>query len=89
MGYVERFGIGIIRIQEAMAEAGLPAPKFDNRPDWFEVTLSGPASTFMQEEHISTLTRPASLAAPQRTEFRLSQPWHSQVWTLAGVQQRI
>lgn len=89
VGYVERFGIGIIRMQEAMTTAGLPTPKFDNRPDWFEVTLSGPGPTFMRAGHTAALTEPTSSIGAQRSEFRLSQPWYSQAWTSAGVSQRV
>lgn len=47
-GYVERFGIGIIRMKEAMSQAGLPLPILTNRTDWFEVTLIGPGDSFLQ-----------------------------------------
>lgn len=91
VGYVERFGIGIIRMQEAMAAAGLSAPLLQNRPDWFEVTLPGPGATLISAEQssASTTAMPAT-ASPPPTAFRVIQPWHSQVWSVAGgTQQRI
>jgi predicted HTH transcriptional regulator len=91
IGYVERFGIGIIRMQEAMAAAGLPVPLLQNRPDWFEVTLPGPGEIKVVPEQsaVSTSTMPAT-ASPPATTFRVIQPWHSQVWSVAGgAQQRI
>ncbi len=49
-GLVERFGIGIIRMNEAMKQAGLPLPILNNRPDWFEVTLMGPSDSFLRSD---------------------------------------
>lgn len=91
LGYVERFGIGIIRMQEAMAVAGLPAPLFHNQPEWFEVTLPGPGAAFMQADQGSPATASVpSASSPQPLAFRVNQPWYSQSWTFAsGTQQRI
>jgi ATP-dependent DNA helicase RecG len=44
MGFIERLGYGIDRIIRLMAEAGLPAPKFEEAPAGFQVTLFGGAA---------------------------------------------
>ena len=88
LGYVERFGIGIIRMREAMAQTGLPAPVFRNNPDWFEVTLLGPGqpaiATDAAEE--STPHPDTILAAPTETVPRSSRPWYTQRWSVVSGQ---
>jgi ATP-dependent DNA helicase RecG len=86
LGYVERFGIGIIRMREAMAQAGLPAPLFRSDPDWFEVTLLGPGQVFMatNDEEGSASASSATASPPPRTEARASQPWYMQTWSVAN-----
>jgi len=82
LGYVERFGIGIIRMREAMARAELPSPVFRSVPDWFEVTLLGPGQSFMvanaSEESASSPDVTSPL--PAETE-RAGQPWYTQMWS--------
>jgi ATP-dependent DNA helicase RecG len=41
MGFIERLGYGIDRMIGLMAEAGLPAPRFEERAAGFQVTLVG------------------------------------------------
>lgn len=42
MGYIERLGYGIDRMIRLMTEWGLPAPRFEETPAGFRVTLEGP-----------------------------------------------
>ena len=42
MGFIERLGYGIDRMIRLMAEAGLPAPQFEETAAGFRVTLQGP-----------------------------------------------
>ncbi|MEZ4867855.1 MAG: ATP-binding protein [Caldilineaceae bacterium] len=81
VGYVERFGIGILRMREAMEQAGLPAPMFSSRPDWFEVALRGPGVN-------PTVSRPGNVAsaALPRPQFdiheaRANLRWYNQIWS--------
>jgi ATP-dependent DNA helicase RecG len=80
LGYVERFGIGILRMREAMQEVGLPAPLFSSRPDWFEVTLRGPGATLManQPEQAAAADKPR--AQPPINEALGNRAWYNQVW---------
>jgi ATP-dependent DNA helicase RecG len=81
VGYVERFGIGILRMREAMEQAGLPAPVLTNRPDWFEVTLYGPemkaAARQLNSVAEGGLPRPTIAVDDARGE----QSWYNQVWS--------
>ena len=89
LGYVERFGIGILRMREAMQQVGLPAPIFTSRPDWFEVTLRGPDAnpTTRQPETVATLRQAQDSAAdsprlpPSASEARVNLSWYNQVWS--------
>ncbi len=89
LGYVERFGIGILRMREAMQESGLPAPLFISRPDWFEVTLRGPDAnlTVRQPETLATLRQAQDSAAdsprlpPSASEARVNLSWYNQLWS--------
>lgn len=82
LGYVERFGIGIIRMREAMEQAGLPPPVFRSAPDWFEVTLLGPGQSFMTANAAEKLTSSPNVIShqPEETKPRASQPWYTQMW---------
>jgi ATP-dependent DNA helicase RecG len=80
LGYVERFGIGILRMREAMEETGLPAPIFSSRPDWFEVTLRGPGPkpTTRTPDNAGA----AELPRPHPSgETRADLSWYKQVWS--------
>lgn len=81
LGYVERFGIGILRMREAMEQAGLPTPRFASRPDWFEVTLHGPGahSTVAQSENVAPADSLRSNSAGSAA--RTHQSWYTQVWS--------
>jgi len=83
LGYVERFGIGITRMREAMAQVGLPAPVFSSVPDWFEVTLPGPGQSFMVvQASRESVSSPDAVVPPSfRAESRAGRPWHMQVWS--------
>jgi len=86
-GYVERFGIGVIRMQEAMAQAGLPAPRFVSTPASFEVTLTAASTdpadySALQSDNRSRDTSRGE--TDQTSEFRLhSSPWYTQTWSAA------
>ena len=86
LGYVERFGIGVIRMREAMIQAGLPAPIFQSRPDWFEVTLQGPGESFMRNQTTQMTNlfddKPKPLSD---AETLRSQPWYKQPWSVARM----
>jgi len=47
--YIERLGTGIRRMAQAMAEQGLPRPRFEEVGSEFRVTLVGPGERFMEE----------------------------------------
>jgi ATP-dependent DNA helicase RecG len=81
LGYVERFGIGILRMREAMQQAGLPAPIFVSRPDWFEVTLRGLSTNPIgrQPDNVATAEFPRS--QPNVSEARASLSWYNQLWS--------
>ncbi len=83
LGYVERFGIGITRMREAMAQAGLPAPALRSAPDWFEVTLPGPGQSFMMAETTQESTYPPNAISPPPAEAKppASRPWYRQRWS--------
>jgi len=88
LGYVERFGIGIIRMREAMERAGLPAPVFRSTPDWFEVTLLGPGQSFMRAEAVEEATSSPDVVSspPSETGLRASHPWYTQMWSAVSSQ---
>jgi len=50
LGYVERLGYGIDRMMAAMAEAGLPAPVFEETVAGFRVTLRGRGDDIVSAE---------------------------------------
>ncbi len=50
MGFIERLGYGIDRILRLMAEAGLPAPRFEETAGGFRVTLYGGAGAQRAED---------------------------------------
>jgi len=81
LGYVERFGIGILRMREAMQEAGLTTPIFSSRPDWFEVTLLGPAAKFAPSELALTATADTPRSQPMRGEAHTNRFWYNQLWS--------
>ncbi|MBI4772327.1 MAG: hypothetical protein HY784_18360 [Chloroflexi bacterium] len=87
LGYVERFGLGITRMREAMREAELPDPQFHSTPDWFEVILRGPGQSIMpgrasREASPSPDGPPPSLSG---SEPAPGQPWYAQVWSSHAV----
>ncbi len=47
--YIERLGTGVRRMAQAMAEQGLPRPRFEDVGSEFRVTLVGPGERFMEE----------------------------------------
>jgi len=51
MGFIERLGYGIDRILRLMAEAGLPAPRFEETAAGFRVTLLGHGATLFGLDH--------------------------------------
>ncbi len=87
LGFVERFGIGIIRMNEAMDQAGLPPPVLQNRADWFEVTLFGAGESFLrnsQSMQTSTVAD-SSASAPTTNRGRSVQLWHQQFYAQRRV----
>jgi ATP-dependent DNA helicase RecG len=50
LGFIERLGYGIDRMVAAMAEAGLPAPIFEETVAGFKVTLHGYGDTLVSRE---------------------------------------
>lgn len=50
LGFVERLGYGIDRMIAAMAEAGLPAPIFEETVAGFRVTLHGPGDDLVSRD---------------------------------------
>lgn len=80
LGYVERFGIGILRMREAMQQAGLPAPIFVSRPDWFEVTLYGPGANITSRQAAPVAF--VDLPRPQldSNAAHANRSWYNQVW---------
>jgi ATP-dependent DNA helicase RecG len=50
MGYIERLGYGIDRMIRKMAEAGQPAPRFEETTAGFRVTLIGREPGFVGED---------------------------------------
>ena len=85
LGYVERFGIGIIRMREAMAQAGLPTPVFRSASDLFEVTLIGPGQSFMVANVEESASSPDVISGGSGTEPRASQPWYTQMWSARSL----
>ena len=73
LGYVERFGVGLIRMREAMGQADLPAPEIQASPGSFTVTLRGPGPV---DAHVATVARPAQSPAV----IAESRPWYAQTW---------
>ncbi len=49
MGYIERLGYGIDRMIRLMREWGLPAPRFRETANGFQVTLRGPGDKWVDE----------------------------------------
>ncbi len=47
MGFIERLGYGIDRILRLVADAGLPAPRFEETAAGFSVTLFGPGAALL------------------------------------------
>lgn len=85
LGYVERFGIGIGRMREAMQQAGLPAPIFVSRPDWFEVTLHGPGAnpgaSPPDRQPAAATTEALPLPITTSNVGRASTAWYHQTWS--------
>jgi ATP-dependent DNA helicase RecG len=50
MGFIERLGYGIDRMLGLMAEAGLPAPRFEERAAGFQVTLVGQGRSLVSQQ---------------------------------------
>jgi ATP-dependent DNA helicase RecG len=50
MGFIERLGYGIDRMIRLMAEAGLPAPRFQETAAGFQVTLAGQGQALVSQE---------------------------------------
>jgi len=73
LGYVERFGVGPIRMREAMEQAGLPVPEIQAPPASFTVTLRGPGPV---DAHVATVARLAESPAV----IAESRPWYAQTW---------
>ena len=76
-GYVERFGIGITRMKEAMAQSGLPQPILTNRADWFEVTLIGPGDSFLHNRDTALGESASRISASSPTQSASALPlWY-------------
>lgn len=85
LGYVERFGIGIMRMREAMQQAGLPSPIFVSRPDWFEVTLRGPGANLTARLSDSIATAELPRSQSNVNEARANRSWYNQVWSFRSA----
>jgi len=81
LGYVERFGIGILRMREAMQQAGLAEPILISRPDWFEVTLRGPDANLAVRQADAIATTGLPHPQPTVNEGRANLSWYNQVWS--------
>jgi ATP-dependent DNA helicase RecG len=81
LGYVERFGIGILRMREAMQQVGLPAPIFVNRPDWFEVTLRGPGANLAARQPDNLAIAELLPSQPNVSEAGINLSWYNQLWS--------
>ncbi len=83
LGYVERFGIGLIRMREVMTQAGLPTPLLRSTPDWFEVTLLGPDQSAMDPQITTPPISSDTTSSPStNTELRRNQAWYRQAWSV-------
>ena len=51
LGFIERLGYGVDRMIRLMAEAGLPAPKFEETAAGFRVTLKGQGAGLLPETY--------------------------------------
>lgn len=71
LGYVERFGVGLIRMREAMAAAGLPAPEIEATAASFTVTLRGPGP--VDAPYLS-------VATSAQTAIAEARPWYAATW---------
>jgi|GEM_PF-6701440 len=85
MGYVERFGVGVIRMVETMKSAGLPAPQFTNSPDQFQVTLIGPGPSHnvmsvqqIESQSNDATSQPDQTISTSQYEVQNSLPWYKQ-----------
>jgi len=73
LGYVERFGVGLIRMREAMAKVGRPAPEIQATPESFVLTLRRPGPVDVQAAAIVMAASTPSTVAEAR-------PWYAQAW---------
>ena len=64
LGFVERLGYGIDRMVAAMAEAGLPAPTFEETVAGFKVTLRGRGDDLVSAEPAPRSGQPALEPSP-------------------------
>jgi predicted HTH transcriptional regulator len=78
MGYVERFGVGLIRMREAMEATGLPAPEIQATPASFTVPLRGPR--LVDAQAVSTPMASASTIGPASFAIAEPRPWYAQTW---------
>ncbi len=75
MGYVERFGVGLIRMREAMTQAGLPAPELQATTDYFTVTLRGPGQDHTR--NTASSLRESAPAWPAAIAEAQATPWYA------------
>jgi ATP-dependent DNA helicase RecG len=69
MGFIERLGYGIDRMLRLMAEAGLPAPRFEERAAGFQVTLVGQGPALIGQQ--ADVLRWRHLGLNERQELAL------------------
>jgi ATP-dependent DNA helicase RecG len=70
LGFIERLGYGIDRMMRLMAEAGLPAPRFEETAAGFRVTLKGQGAGLLPETYDARLWR--HLGLNERQELALA-----------------
>jgi ATP-dependent DNA helicase RecG len=66
MGFIERLGYGIDRIMQLMANAGLPAPRFEETTAGFQLTIRGHGELLAHDTFDTKAWRPYHLNERQK-----------------------
>jgi predicted HTH transcriptional regulator len=73
LGWSERFGTGLIRMERLMLEAGLVAPVFDYNDNTFSITLNGPGPN--NNPRVTDATRHMDYFQNQDNSRRAAENW--------------
>jgi predicted HTH transcriptional regulator len=73
LGWSERFGTGLIRMERLMLEADLPAPKFYYNDNTFSITLNGPGPN--NNPRVTDATRHMDYFQSQENSRRTTENW--------------